>query len=88
MIPGSQYGTLLPGLSLEVRGEASSPQPTVLSCGGIFIPSARVPLELRTWKQIINLPGPELSAKIFGYSPRDLNPEEGLVKVLKKDCIS
>ncbi len=63
-------GTVLEGLSFESKSQETfnSGQPTVLSCGGIFIPKRRIPEEMKRWQQIINLPGTELSAKIFGFS--------------------
>lgn len=89
-------GSLLQGLVFEAGGEASkSPQMTVLSCGGIFVPRRRkLNVELKKWRQIVNLPGPELSAKIFGYeiipdeavSPRGLPVE--LESVLRKEVLN
>lgn len=62
-------GTTISDLSFEARGEASNePQPIVLSCGGMFIPGTPVSERPVTWRQIILLPGPELSTRIFGAS--------------------
>ncbi len=68
---------MLESLLFEAGGEASNePRMTVLSCGGIFIPKRRrISIELKNWQQIINIPGRELSAKIFGY---ETVPEEAL----------
>ncbi len=71
MVMNAQFGQVLEQLSFEVRGETSDEQPQVLSCGGIFFPRRNVPLSLRTWKQIVIIPGKETSAKVFGISPPD-----------------
>ena len=72
---------VLESLSFEAGGEASNgSQPTVLSCGGIYVPRREVPTTLRNRRQIVNLPGTELSAKIFGYSPETADPLQPLLK--------
>lgn len=72
----SPEGEVLEGLHVRLEGDASdSPQPTVLSCGGIYIRHRQIPIEIMKWRQIINLPGPVLSARIFGIrSPSDRYP--------------
>ena len=61
-------GTPVSELSFEARGEASGDaQPLVLSCGGIFFPTLTLPQGEATWRQIVRLPGSELSDKIFGW---------------------
>ena len=79
-------GTVLESLSFEAGGEASNNQrPTVLSCGGIHIPQRKIPSQLKNWKQIVNLPGTELSAKIFGFTPEAADP---LRPLLQKDFLN
>jgi hypothetical protein len=78
---GQGQGTVLESLSFEAGGEASNnPKTMVLSCGGIHIPQRKPPKELKNWNQIVNLPGPELSAKIFGFSASQDNPLAGALK--------
>ena len=61
-------GTVLESLSLKAGGEAlSNAQPTVLSCGGISLPYREIPTKPLTWKEIINMPGAELSNHLFGF---------------------
>lgn len=68
-------------LSFQGRGEPSNnTKATVLSCGGIYIPRSEIPKDFKNWHQIINLPGPELSAKIFGFSPNPSDPLEGVLR--------
>ncbi|MBI3540609.1 MAG: hypothetical protein HY073_00430 [Deltaproteobacteria bacterium] len=65
-------GRSLEGLSFEAEEGDQSQQPTVLSCGGIYVPKQSVPSELKGWRDIVDLPGPEMAIKIFGFyqSPR------------------
>jgi hypothetical protein len=58
---------------------------TVLSCGGIFVPRRRkISVELKNWRQIVNIPGRELSAKIFGFEPQEeANPSQGVAPELQ-----
>lgn len=84
MIQRPQSGTTLSSLTLKVGGETLSPQdPTVLSCGGIYFPRRKIPTELRTWQQIIHLPGAEMSARIFGFAPPP--PNEALQSLLQRE---
>lgn len=69
-----EEGTVVESLSFEGRGEPSNGQPMVLSCGGIYISERKIPSGLKNWQQIINLPGAELSAKIFGFTPGETDP--------------
>lgn len=79
-------GMVLESLSFEGRGEPSNPgKPMVLSCGGIYLPRRVIPSRLKNWRQIINLPGSELSAKIFGFNPDAASPLENL---LRKDFLN
>ncbi len=82
----SGKGQVLEELSFEAGGDASTnPEPIVLSCGGIYIPHRKLPMNFKNWKQIVNLPGMNLSAKIFGF-PADLqNP---LNNFLKKESLN
>ena len=83
MIP-AQVGTTLGSLTLKVGGETLSPsEPQVLSCGGVFFPRRAIPVELRTWRQIIHLPGDQLSAKVVGLKPQE--PQEALFILLQKE---
>lgn len=63
---------VLDELSFGAEGDAPNlTQPLVLSCGGIYVPHQRLahdPQDMKSWRQIVNLPGPELSAKIFGFT--------------------
>lgn len=78
-------GRVVESLSFKAGGEApNGTSPTVLSCGGIYIPQAKVPTSLKKWRQIVNLPGPDLSAKIFG-EVLALNP---LRPILRKEVLS
>lgn len=68
-------GTVLGSLVMEGEAEGSeSSQPLVLSCGGIHIPQSQVSEDFKNWQQIVNLPGQELSARIFGFSPPSSSP--------------
>lgn len=61
-------GTNVSELSFEARGEASAElQPLVLSCGGMSMPYQPQSEIQATWRQIVRLPGSELSDKIFGW---------------------
>lgn len=63
-------GTVLESLSLKAGGEAlSNAQPTVLSCGGITLPCRELPSRPLTWKEIVAMPGAELSNHLFGFKP-------------------
>lgn len=87
MIQGSQSGTVLGLLSFKVGGETlNPPQSMVLSCGGIFFPRRKIPTFLRTWQQIVNLPGEEMTAKIFGFRPAD--PKEDLLTIFQKEGLN
>lgn len=77
-------GTVLESLSFEDRGESSNNRPTVLSCGGIYIPQRTIPTQIKKWRQIINLPNSELSAKIFGFEP----PQNDLGILSRKDGLN
>lgn len=84
MFQDSNSGTVIGSLSFATTGQNSSPpEPAVLSCGGIFFPRRKIPTELRTWRQIVNIPGQELSAKIFGYTLPD--PKDDLYSLLQRD---
>lgn len=84
---GNGAGSILESLSLKVEGQASAqPQATVLSCGGIFFPRRKIPQEFRTWQQIVNLPGNEISAKIFGVEPPD--PHQALQATIQKEGLN
>lgn len=72
-------------LAFEASGEAFGDQPTVLSCGGIFIPRRKLSIDLKSWKQIVNLPGRDLSAKIFGFA-HEMGDE--LKMVLQKEAMN
>ncbi len=84
----SAFSSLLGSLTIKVQGGGAedSPQPAVLSCGGIFFPKRKVPVDLRTWRQIINLPGNESTAKIVGFFLPD--PREELVSFLQKEGLN
>ena len=61
-------GTSVSELSFEARGEASGElKPLVLSCGGMLLPYQPLSETPATWRQIVRLPGSELSDKIFGW---------------------
>jgi hypothetical protein len=80
ILPGQRQGTVLSSLSFKARGESlNDTKATVLSCGGIYIPQSKIPGDLKSWRQIVNLPGPELSAKIFGC-PTPADPLSGIIK--------
>lgn len=92
---GVDHESLLQGLLIEAGGEASiHPQMTVLSCGGIFVPRRRkISIELKNWRQIVNIPGRELSAKIFGFEAQEeqdpsqtISPE--LQTVFRKEILN
>lgn len=71
MQPQVDTGTFLKDLTLKLGGDPMSPEPVVLSCGGIFLPRGLPPPHMRGWRQIVNLPGEELTARIFALSPFD-----------------
>ncbi len=82
----SGKGTVLESLSFKAGGEAlNSSQPIVLSCGGIYMGERKIPTDFKSWQQIINLPGPELSAKIFGFSR---NPGNMMKDILLKEVLN
>ncbi len=83
---GNSAGTAVESLSFEVGGETSKDQPAVLSCGGIFFPRRKVPTELRSWRQLVNLPGDASSAKIFEIAAPD--PKEDLQSILLRDSLN
>lgn len=63
-------GTVLESLSLKARGEAlNNSQPTVLSCGGIHCSHRAIPSTQLRWQDIIDMPGRELSQRLFGIEP-------------------
>lgn len=65
-----QGETVLESVSFEARGEASKdPKPTVLSCGGLFFKRDKLPTKTITWREIINMPSPEISNRLFGLKP-------------------
>ena len=67
----SNSGTTLENLSLKAGGEeaASDPKPTVLSCGGIHLPYNHIPNKPLKWKDILEMPGADMSQKLFGLGP-------------------
>ena len=67
---GQGEGTVLESLSLKARGEAlDNPQPTVLSCGGIHCPHQGISFKPLRWRDIMDMPGRELSQRLFGIEP-------------------
>lgn len=63
-------GTTLENLSVQGSEEAAAEQkPTVLSCGGIHLPYNHIPNQPLKWKDIINMPGADMSQKLFGLGP-------------------
>ena len=61
---------VIEGPTPRQEGEAAaSGQPTVLSCGGIYIRRARLPLHLKKWRQIVHTVGGNETARIFGIDP-------------------
>ncbi len=67
---------VLESLSFEARGEASNPPtPTVLSCGGLFFRRDQLPERRLTWREIVQIPGPE-SNRLFGFFPVKIDPIE------------
>lgn len=88
----SGKGQVVEELSFTARGDASaSPEPIVLSCGGIYIPHRKLPMNFRNWQRVVNLPvqGSKLSATIFGISP-ELQSElqNPLNNFLKKESLN
>lgn len=84
-----EEGTVLTTLSFEAEGVPSGvSQPTVLSCGGIYIPQRKIPKGLKKWHQIVNLPGHEMSAKIFGYGIQPTEDANTLDEILKKEPLN
>ena len=67
---GQGEGTVLESLSLKARGEAlSDSQPTVLSCGGVHCSHRVIPSKPLRWQDIMDMPGRELSQRLFGIEP-------------------
>lgn len=63
-------GTVLEDLSLKAGGEAlNDPKPIVLSCGGIHLPYNHIPNKPLAWKDILKIPGTDMSQRLFGLSP-------------------
>ncbi len=70
-------GLQFENLSFQARGEASNaPQTTVLSCGGMYYPRRFLPTQTLTWADIVRLPGPDLSQKLFCLEPIRYDPIE------------
>ena len=85
----SKEGWVLEGLSFEARGESSGEgQTTVLSCGGIYVPQRSVPEHMKNWRQIVNLPGSHLSAKIFAYDEGDEQEADPLEMILRQESLN
>ena len=81
-----EEGVALESLTLQGSTDgAQNPNTTVLSCGGIFVPRRRISMELKKWQQIIHLPGPDLSAKIFGST---FNSPDPLKQILLKETLN
>lgn len=81
--------TVLDSISFEAGGEASNQgKPVVLSCGGIYVPRRRIPAEMASWKQIVNLPGNDLSAKIFGFAPAPQAANKTLDLIFRKELLN
>lgn len=67
---GQGEGTALESLSLKAGGEAlSDSKPTVLSCGGILLSYSTIPSKPLKWRDIMEMPGRELSRRLFGIEP-------------------
>ena len=86
-------GTVLSNLSFGAGGEVPTDKPMVLSCGGIFIPRKKVPAQTTTLTHIVNLPGRELSCKIFGFIPSAASnatktSESALEEVLRRRTLN
>lgn len=78
-------GVCLESISLKAGGEAlSSGGPVVLSCGGVHMTYREIPTEPLRWLDIINLPGFELSKRLFGFEPvihtKKMHQQDGIVK--------
>jgi hypothetical protein len=62
-----EVGTALDLLSIKTRGESlKGHQPTVLSCGGVHFSYNNLPSQPLYWKDIMALPGMDLSQRLFG----------------------
>ncbi|MBI2981942.1 MAG: hypothetical protein HYY44_06600 [Deltaproteobacteria bacterium] len=72
MFADPELENVLQSLSFEARGEASNTsRPAVLSCGGIIFPRPDLPLDPQGWRQVVNLPHAEVSARIFVHNEPD-----------------
>lgn len=80
------FEELLDRMSRALMGEDDPKNPAVLSCGGLFFPQRKIPLQVRTWHPIVHVPGEDSSARVFGVQPTE--PTEELNLYLHKEFLN
>lgn len=87
MFGPSEVESLLQEITLEGRGETSGESsPMVLSCGGINFPKRGIPVEMKCWRPVVNIPSQDSSAKVFYCEPGD--PQDEIVSLFLKETLN
>ncbi len=82
----SEKTELQEALNFEAGGEASKvDDPTVLSCGGIYIPYQELPSDILNWQRVVHLASQDISARMFEMT---LDDESPLKSFLRKEFLN